>query len=55
VGAALAVVVIRALYPSVAEVARDLIVPHRDDATEPETRVDGAGPRPAMPPETRSR
>jgi arsenate reductase len=54
VGAALAVVVIRVLYPSVAEVARDLIVPHRDDATDPETRVDGPGPRPAMPPETPS-
>jgi arsenate reductase len=44
VGAAIAVVVIRILYPSVAEVARDLIVPHRD-SSEADVSVDGRKPQ----------
>jgi arsenate reductase len=53
VGAALAVGVIRLLYPSVAEVARDLIVPHGHEARSSEAGVDGRRPPNALPSETR--
>ena len=53
VGAALAVGVIRVLYPSVAEVARDLIVPHSQEPRDTVAGVDGSRPANALPSETR--
>jgi arsenate reductase len=44
-GGAVAVGVIRVLYPSVAEVAADLIVPHAEDSGDPEAPVDGPDER----------